>query len=229
MLNFGSIMAAALLLTTATAATPKRGLAANDNIPISKFGGSYKGHKSQINWHYNWDSTTTSKQPFAEFVPMLWGTNPMHTNRWHGNAVTWIKKGSKHLLGFNEPDHGEQARLTPAEAVAGWRKYMEPFAGQVKLGAPAVTNGGYDWLSQFLNQCKGCHIDFVPVHWYNDHTLEKDLENWVNKVCKLVKGRKVWITEVCLTALYLYGNCTSCTNARAVPRFRVSCPAERIP
>ncbi|OAA52157.1 hypothetical protein ISF_09321 [Cordyceps fumosorosea ARSEF 2679] len=40
-----------------------------------------------------------------------------------------------------------------------------------------------------------CHIDFVPVHWYNDHTLENDLESWVNKVCSLVRNRKIYITD----------------------------------
>ncbi|TWU77419.1 hypothetical protein ED733_006502 [Metarhizium rileyi] len=191
-----STLSTALLLTTAFAAnTPKRGLAVNDGIPISKFGGTYKGHKSQVNWQYNWDSTTRQKASFAEFVPMLWGTQSFHTNQWHNNVVYWTQRGTKHLLGFNEPDRPNQANLSPGAAVAAWRKYMEPFAGHVKLGAPAVSNGGYNWLSAFLNECKGCHIDFIPVHWYNDHSLEFDLENWVNKICKLARGRKVWITE----------------------------------
>lgn len=196
MVNISSLALAVLATTAVAGNNPKRGLAANDGIPITNFGGSFKGKKSQVNWQYNWDSTTKNKMGFAEFVPMLWGTQSYHTNQWHNNVVSWTKKGTKHILGFNEPDRPDQANMSPAAAVAAWKKYMEPFAGQVKLGAPAVSNGGFDWLSKFLDQCKGCHIDFVPVHWYNDHSLEKDLENWVNKVCKLVKGRKVWITEV---------------------------------
>ncbi|KJK78309.1 hypothetical protein H634G_06482 [Metarhizium anisopliae BRIP 53293] len=194
--HFSSFITAALLLTTtSTAETPKRGLAANDGIPINNFWGTFEGHKSQINWQYNWDSTTNQKQPFAEFVPMLWGTQSYHTQQWHYNARYWMQRGTQHLLGFNEPDRPDQANMSPEAAVTAWKTYMEPYAGQVKLGAPAISNAGYYWLSEFLNQCQGCHIDFIPVHWYNDHTLEFDLENWVNKICQLGRGRPIWITE----------------------------------
>ncbi|KAK5987015.1 Alkali-sensitive linkage protein 1 [Cladobotryum mycophilum] len=187
----------AIFFTPALAANvPKRGLAANDDIPIGQFGGQRNGHGSQVNWQYNWDSTTKQKQSFAEFVPMLWGTQSYHTKQWFDNAFYWVNKGgSSHVLGFNEPERGDQANLSPAAAAAAWKTYMEPLAGHARIGAPAVSNDGYNWLSQFLQACKGCHIDFVPIHWYNDHTLENDLESWVNKVCKLVNGRKVWITE----------------------------------
>lgn len=178
---------------------PKRGLAANDGVPIWQFGGEWLGHRSQINWQYNWDSTTRQKPDFAEFVPMLWGLQDYHTNRWFDNAWYWLNKGgSGHLLGFNEPDRGDQASMTPDQAVAGWKRYMEPFAGHAQLGAPAVSNGGFNWIKEFLQKCNGCHIDFVPVHWYNDASLEWDFENWVNKICSISGGRKVWITEVSL-------------------------------
>ncbi|KAK2608943.1 hypothetical protein QQS21_002519 [Conoideocrella luteorostrata] len=174
---------------------PKRGLAANEDIPISKFGGEDHGKKSQVNWQYNWDSTTKKKQPWAEYVPMLWGTQSFHTDQWFDNAWYWISHGDTgHLLAFNEPDRPDQANLSPGDAANGWKKFMEPFVGHAQLGAPAVSNGGYQWLSQFLGACEDCHIDFIPVHWYNDYTLENDLESWVNKICEL-GGRKIWITE----------------------------------
>ncbi|KAJ4154793.1 hypothetical protein LMH87_000069 [Akanthomyces muscarius] len=44
--------------------------------------------------------------------------------------------------------------------------------------------------TDFPNQCQGSHIDFVPVHWYNDHSMERDFENWVNSICSLVGNRK---------------------------------------
>jgi len=77
---------------------------------------------------------------------------------------------------------------------------MEPFVGHAQLGAPAVSNDGYAWLQQFLQACSGCHIDFIPIHWYNDHTQASDLEDWVNKICTLT-GRQVWLTEVRLDNL----------------------------
>lgn len=190
---------AASLFTLALADPwPKRGLAANDDVPISQFSGSWNGHGSQVNWQYNWDSTTNQKQSWAEFIPMLWGTQSYHTNQWFDNAWYWINNGgSGHLLAFNEPEQGGQANLSPGDAANAWRQYMEPFYGHAQLGAPAVSNDGYNWISQFLQACSGCHIDFIPIHWYNDWTLENDFENWVNSICSLGGGRQVWITEVC--------------------------------
>lgn len=204
MLSLGLAVAGTLLLEQVSAqGWPKRGLAYNDGIGIDQFGGEWNGHPSQVNWQYNWDSTTNQKQSFAEFVPMLWGTQDYHTTQWFDNAWNWINnQGTGHLLAFNEPDHAGQAAMSPGDAVNAWRQYMEPFHGFAQLGAPAVTNGGYDWLSQFLQQCSGCNIDFIPVHWYNDHTLEFDLENWVNSICTLGGGRPVWITEVSFYLLF---------------------------
>lgn len=191
------VVAGALLAGQASADPwPKRGLAANDGVPVWQFGGSWLGHKSQVNWQYNWDSTTNQKQDFAEFVPMLWGTQSYHTNQWFDNANHWLGSGSGHLLGFNEPDRGDQASLTVGDAVNAWRQYMEPFKGRAQLGAPAVSAAGLNWLQGFLNQCSGCHIDFVPVHWYGGAAYEHDFENYINKVCSMAGGRPVWVTEV---------------------------------
>lgn len=188
--------AAALLGSAVADPWPKRGLAANDDVPISQFGGSWNGHKSQVNWQYNWDSTTNQKQSYAEYVPMLWGTQDYHTNQWSANANHWLSQGgSGHLLGFNEPDRPDQAHLTVDQAVTAWKRYMEPFAGKAQLGAPAVSNGGLDWIKGFLGKCNGCHIDFVPVHWYNNADQIQDFKNWVNTICSISGSRQIWITE----------------------------------
>lgn len=51
-------------------------------------------------------------------------------------------------------------------AVGGYQTYMIPLAGTVRLGAPAVTNSGGSIgltnLQNFISQCTGCLIDFVP-------------------------------------------------------------------
>jgi hypothetical protein len=184
-------------IQNAEAAWPKRGLAANEDIPISQFGGTNAGRSSQVNWQYNWDSTTNQKQSWAEYVPMLWGLTSDHISVWNDRASYWLSQGgSGHLLGFNEPDNSGQSDLTVAQAVQGYRTYMNPFIGRAQIGSPAVTNGGYDWLSQFLSQCTDCGITFIAAHWYNDHTLFADFQNWVNSLCSLGNGKQVWITEV---------------------------------
>lgn len=102
---------------------------------------------------------------------------------WNGDASGWdaavqiaIKNGATHLLGMNEPDLATQSNINVTEAVRLWKLYMEPYAGQMKLVSPAVTNGAYaqdgspmgvNWMSQFLGNCTGCHISAIGMHWYD--------------------------------------------------------------
>jgi hypothetical protein len=49
---------------------------------------------------------------------------------------------------------------------------MQPFAGRVKIGTPAVTNtgGGLTYLAQFLGNASQANanltLDFINIHWY---------------------------------------------------------------
>ncbi|KAL9600760.1 MAG: hypothetical protein Q9219_003001 [cf. Caloplaca sp. 3 TL-2023] len=179
-----------------------RGLVYNEAALTSHF------DNSNIGWLYNWDSTPggtvdTSK----EFIPMLWDTlTPYHTPRWESNAEAAIAAGSKHLLAFNEPDLASQANMNIGQAVDGWNKYMEPFHakynGDVKLGSPSVCNGpdqnqGLAYLATFLEQCSGCHVDFLAIHWYGLATDDgvQNLKDHVGKAKAMAGGRAIWITE----------------------------------
>jgi prepilin-type processing-associated H-X9-DG protein len=101
---------------------------------------------------------------------MLWGIGE-HANNWEKFADKAIAAGSKHLLAFNEPDHTGQANIGFADAASAYLQYMQPYAGKVKLGSPAVTNGGSPmglaWLESFLGSCTTCTVDFIAIHWYN--------------------------------------------------------------
>lgn len=81
---------------------------------------------------------------YMEFVPMLWGSNTVHTTNWQKNVQNAISRGSKAVLAFNEPDAcgGGQACMTPEAAVSAYMTYIQPLAGIVKLGGPAVTEVG---------------------------------------------------------------------------------------
>ncbi|KAK2614910.1 hypothetical protein N8I77_001699 [Diaporthe amygdali] len=178
-----------LIISVMADGFPKRGLAANDDILITGFAGS------SVNWLYNWDSNTTNKQQFTEYIPMLWGNTSDHTGAWEAHASSWIAAGSKHLLAFNEPENPSQANLDPTAAADAYRQYMQPFAGQARLGAPAVSNDGRQWMTQFLDKCSDCTIDFIPIHWYNPASLLEDFETFVSDMCEIAGDRPVWITE----------------------------------
>lgn len=158
---------------------------------------------SAISWAYNWKSEPLGDlSSHIQFIPMLWGTKPSTIELWTKNADKAIASGSTHFLGFNEPDLDSQANLSPSEAADAWLKHLEPYARKVKLGSPAVTNGqkagrGLNWLSDFLDACNGCTVDFIAIHWYGhagDGGVQK-LKDHIATARGTAKGRPIWITE----------------------------------
>jgi len=189
-------LATTFLASTATADPwPKRGLAANDDIPIGQFGGTWEGAASQVNWQYNWASDTTNKQSFMEYVPMLWDASSTSTASWDSNVAKWLGSGSGHLLSFNEPDLDTQANMSPSDAASAYLQWMTPYHGSAQLGSPAITNAGTDWLQSFLSECSNCEIDFIAAHWYDQATNFAYFESYVNQLCSIANGKQVWITE----------------------------------
>ncbi|KAL8744718.1 MAG: hypothetical protein Q9184_007965 [Pyrenodesmia sp. 2 TL-2023] len=138
---------------------------------------------------------------------MLWDTlTPFHAPRWEKNAEAAIAAGSKHLLAFNEPDLPAQANMDVPTSVKGWMEHMEPFHakynGDVQLGSPAVCNGpdahlGLQYLATFLEQCAGCHVDFLAIHWYGVATDAgvQNLKDHIGKATAMAGGRPIWLTE----------------------------------
>jgi hypothetical protein len=70
--------------------------------------------------------------------------------------------------------------MSIGSAVAAWKQHMEPaktLKEKMYLGSPAVTNGGgsmgLNWLSDFMNACTGCNIDFICIHWQVFSSLHK--------------------------------------------------------
>lgn len=157
--------------------------------------------KDTIGWCYNWDSQTGGDIPSGmNFVPMLWSDSDLHVPRWEENAKSAISNGATHILGFNEPDLAEQANMTPDDAARAW-EHMEKFAGQVKIGSPAVCNGGGEvglsWLKKFMSACSSCTVDFIAIHWYgdaNDFGIEA-LKQFIKDTQEMADGRPIWITE----------------------------------
>jgi hypothetical protein len=150
---------------------------------------------------YNWASSHTGTIPSdIEYVPLLWGNTESFTSTWQTNAQNAISAGSTHLMCFNEPDLDTQANIDPNTAASDYTQYMDDlFGGKgIKLGAPAVTNGGgtmgLAWLQDFLDACTGCQIDFVPIHWYDSATniayFQQHLEQAYN-----ISGKPIWLTE----------------------------------
>jgi hypothetical protein len=152
-------------------------------------------------WYYNWGAGSTSTND-NEFVPMQWGTWAIDTNC---DALK-TKADVTHLLGFNEPDHKEQANMTVAQCLSLWPKLM---ATGLRLGSPSFTN--IDSINKFMDRALalGYRVDFICLHNYDKRTGD----NYVGTICKPLHDKyniPIWVTE------YSYGaswNTTTSDNA----------------
>ena len=98
---------------------------------------------------------------------------------------------SQYLLGFNEPDHKEQANLTAAQAAIMWKEVEKNEVGKV-LVSPAVAN--LNWLDQVFHECHDCRVDHISIHVYdwncNAHHAMKNLLHALDRFHK-----PIWLTE----------------------------------
>ncbi|OQO04070.1 hypothetical protein B0A48_10713 [Cryoendolithus antarcticus] len=156
-------------------------------------------NKPEVSWGYNWVSKPNGLNSGFKYIPTLHNAESMWTDSWSTDAKAAISSGSTHLFAFNEPDMSSQANLTPEQAAAAYKTHMQPFAGQAKLCAPSVTNGGgamgLDWLVAFMAACDGCTIDCVNVHWYDSAQHTEYFKSHVQNATDISGGKPVFVTE----------------------------------
>jgi Glycosyl hydrolase catalytic core len=186
---------------TGSYSTGKRGLAYNSAELTNAFAGKSMG------WAYNWAASPGGTiADGIEYVPMLWGEKAF--SGWDAAAKSALASGSTHMLSFNEPDLSAQANMDSATAAAAHIKYMNPYAGQAKIGSPSITNGGpaggtdglgLGWMQNFFDKCAGsCKVDFLTFHWYASATEIAYFKKYVQSVIDMAKENgvsKVWLTE----------------------------------
>lgn len=172
----------------------KRGLSYNDASLLQCLADA-----GDMGWAYNWASVTDDIPAGVQFIPTLWSTSSEFTEPWAENAQAAIDSGSAYLFSFNEPDLSEQANMAVAESVAGYKEHMMPFAGKAQLGSPSVTNGGGEmgltYLSNFLQECDGCQVDFVNVHWYDSYQNVEYFKTHVQNATDVAGGKPVFVSE----------------------------------
>jgi len=146
-----------------------------------------------IEWLYNWNISRNS--------PLDWEYVPIRQNRWWPSLdQDWKARGATHLLGYNEPDRPDQANMSVSDAIATWPTLL---ATGLRVGAPAVSDGGLSWLYDFIAQADaaGLRVDFVPVHYYRCYGNPDDPTGTANQFYNFLKGvydvvkRPLWVTE----------------------------------
>ena len=139
--------------------------------------------------YYDWNIGGSSSED-VEYV----------TIRQNGGWPSWNAINSKqnvtHILGFNEPDHTDQANMTFQEMIDQWPEMMK---SGYRIGSPAWANpwGGFGGnLFDFIKKCDELNyrVDFVALHCYWGG---KSPQSWYNdlKYIHEQTGRPLWITE----------------------------------
>jgi len=147
----------------------------------------------KVGWFYDWNIGTESSLDL-EYVPIR------QKRGWPGLDQDWKERGSTNLLGFNEPDHKDQANLSVADAISSWPDLL---ATGLRLGSPAVSDGGIGWLNEFIDKtdAAGLRVDFVAVHYYRAVANPDDAKGAADQLYRFLKGihdhakRPIWLTE----------------------------------
>jgi autotransporter-associated beta strand protein len=141
-------------------------------------------------WFYNWNNDQNS--------PLDWEYVPIRQQRWWPGYPT-NKPDSTHLLGFNEPDNPVEDAYTSLNngdvdtAIAVWPELL---ATGLRVGSPAVTDGGVDWLYDFIDKADAAdlRVDYVAIHFYRCGYTATQLYNWLYDIHART-GRPIWVTE----------------------------------
>ncbi|HEY0551540.1 MAG TPA: glycosyl hydrolase, partial [Verrucomicrobiae bacterium] len=146
-----------------------------------------------LGWLYNWNLDRNS--------PLDWEYTPIRQVRyWPSLDQDWKTRGATHVLGYNEPDHTDQANMSVGDAISSWPDLLWP---GLRVGAPAVSDGGLSWLYDFMAQADaaGLRVDYVPVHYYRCYGNVGDANGTANQFYNFLKGiydvvkRPLWVTE----------------------------------
>jgi len=128
----------------------------------------------KLTWLFNWELWRPEGTPaHMEWVPCVRTAaqakdiDPFLTDITNNQGVL-----VKHFLGFNEPEHHDQANMSVDEAVRLWREAILPAKAKFgfRLGSPGMTSDVGQckpWLTEFLQKLgRDGGIDFLVVHWY---------------------------------------------------------------
>ncbi len=141
-------------------------------------------------WHYNWNNDKNST--------LDWEYVPIRQQRWWP-AYPSNKTSITHLSGFNEPDNSVEDSYQTLNngsrdsAIAAWPELLQT---GLRIGAPAVTDGGKWWLFDFMNKAiaAGVRVDYIPIHFYQCGMSATQLKAWLQDIWDRYHI-PIWLTE----------------------------------
>jgi autotransporter-associated beta strand protein len=151
------------------------------------------GNNLNSRWWYNWNIDQNSSLD-REYVAIR------QNQYWHNLSQNWQSRGINHLLGYNEPDHADQANMSVGTSISAWPDLL---ATGLRVGSPCPTDGGRNWLYSFMDQANANNyrVDFVAVHYYWGFSNANDPAGAANQMYNFLKeiydrtGKPIWVTE----------------------------------
>lgn len=161
----------------------KKGWAGDDASLAEKFG---------AHWYYTWGTGGQNSTPM-EFVPMIKSERDLGQL----GSVEGLH-GIRHLLGYNEPERGDQGNLSVLKGLENWPKLVALAEKKnLRLGSPAPSSDdkGMKWLNDFMKEAKKrkLRVDFIAVHWYRSRDAGA-FETFVKELARSYR-LPVWVTE----------------------------------
>lgn len=155
--------------------------------------------KMNAHWYYNWSPVPVKRNAGVPFVSMV---NGKSFRLQSDMGIVSNQPPVPILLGFNEPDYPEQANMTVDEAIALWPQLEK---SGLRLGSPAPTSGGLDWLRRFMAEAREKHlkVDFITLHYYGS----PDPQRFLGVVDRAYEEfhLPIWVTEFAVLSNFQQG------------------------
>jgi hypothetical protein len=137
---------------------------------------------------------------------MLWGSGSVTAHSIASLTADRRTGRARYLLGFNEPDSGGQANMSPGRAAALWPRLQST---GLRLGSPAPAVPGDGWLDRFMAiaRSRGLRVDFVALHYYQDFTDPHAVDHLRSQLIAIHRhfGKPIWITEIGALDIRVWG------------------------
>ena len=144
-------------------------------------------------WHYNWGPTPPQCED-VEAVPMIGCMR--HIERLRQGAE--IASASQYVLGFNEPDLGDN-HLPPEQVAVLWHE-LEGYFPTKRLISPVPSHYHPEWLAKFYDAYRVIYgypprLDGLAIHCYLDAARCQTIIEQIVSYADAWDVPEVWVTE----------------------------------
>lgn len=149
---------------------------------------------ANVTWNYDWNVGGNSSVN-TQYVPIR------QNGGWPSFNDIYNKQNTNTLLGFNEPDHTDQANMTVDEAIQQWPQLMKS-GFRLASPAPSAPGNGNNWLKRFMDKADSLNyrVDIAAIHCYwNSRVSGGKADSWYSGLMDAYNSRgnkrPIWITE----------------------------------